>query len=278
MEKEDRVILRDQIKRYLLTCSDQERINIPKDTLEDILFETETINIEGKWYQVKIPIWSGAFLSKIDLSAIDFSDVLWNYNICVALNNIFGQLLSTIAQIRSDRADRSNYPYEIYYVNTNAKINFAESFLARFGHSSGIPKYDGLVSMSNCNFSGTGLTFGSGIKAIQILNSNLSNSSLTLPNISRLTITNSDLSNNDLSNLSINGLSNQFYGTRFKNTGMSVYLDPNEIESYLAASKSAFKKLFIAMLNDYFVGCIVNGHLLNSHPDKEHNLNLILKR
>ena len=277
MQKEDRVALREEVKRDLLTYSDQGKVIFAKETLENLLFETKTINIHGKWYQVKIPVWFGDFLSKIDLSMIDFSDVLWNYDICMALNNIFGELLSTIAQIRSTIPE-SKPSFEIYYANTNAKINFAESFLTRFGQSSGIQKYYGLVSIAHCNFSGTAVNFGEGVNAIQILNSTLSNCNLRLPNISRLTIMNSDLSNNNLSNLSIDVLSNHFYGTSFKNSGINVYLDPNEMERYLATDEITFKKLFIAMLNDYFAGCSVNGHLLSSHPDEEHNLNLILKK
>lgn len=45
--------------------------------LEDLLFEIITLNKE-KGIKIKLPIWSGDFLKKIDLSEIDFTDVSWN--------------------------------------------------------------------------------------------------------------------------------------------------------------------------------------------------------
>lgn len=278
MQKKEIDTLREKVKKYLETYCDYEKVIVPKELLEHLLFEVVEVNIKGKWYRVKLPIWSGEFLSKIDLKDISFDDVLWNYDICIALNGVFDPLTKAIHQIKSTNPVYASSPYEICYADTNAQINLAESFLFNFGKSAGIQKYEGLISVACCNFLGTHVIIGEEVKAIQFLDSNFSKSSMSIPNISRLTIRNCDLSDNDLTNLYINGLSNQFYGTNFQNSGINISLEPSEVESYLRMDEKYFKNLFITMLNDFFVGCNVNGNCLAHHEDEEHNLKLILKR
>lgn len=253
---------------------------MPKEILECLLFEVIEVNIEGKWYKVKLPIWSGEFLSKVDLKDISFKDVLWNYGICLAANSVFGPLYEAIHQIKSTNQVYTSSPYEICYANTNAQIDLAENFLFNFGKSTCHTKYYGMISVARCNFSGTHVRIGEEVKAIQILDSSFAKSKIFIPNIGigRLAIRNSDLSDNDLVHLCIDGLSNNFYGTNFRNSRINVHLDISKLESYLEMDEKHSKKLFIAMFNDYFVGCNVNGNYLSEHEDKEHNLRLILKR
>lgn len=278
MQNEEINILRERVKKYLQAYCDCEKLIVPKELLECLLFEVIEVNIKGKLYKVKVPIWSGEFLSKVDLKEISFKNVLWNYDICIALNGVFDPLTKAIYQIRSTNPVSATFPYEICYADTNAQIDLAESFLYNFGKSSGIQKYDGLISVARCNFSGTPIKIGEEVKAIQFLDSGFSKSKISIPNIGRLTIRNSDLSDNDLAHLCINGLSNHFYGTNFRNSGINISLEPSELELYLEMDEKFFKKLFITMLNDYFVGCNVNGNYLNSHKDEEQNLKLILKK
>lgn len=278
MQKKEIDILRERLKKNLETYCDHEKLIVPKEILECLLFEVIEVNIKGKWYKVKVPIWSGEFLSKVDLKDISFKDVLWNYDICIALNSVFDPLTKVIHQIKSTNQVHALSPYEIYYADTNAQIDLAESFLFNFGKSAGIQKYDGLISVAFCNFSGTHIIIGEEVKAIQFLDSSFAKSKISIPNIDRLAIINSDLSANDLAHLCIDGLSDDFYGTNFRNSRISVHLDIATLESYLEVDEKYFKKLFIAMLNDYFVGCNVNGNYLTEHEDKEHNLRLILKR
>lgn len=278
MQKKEIDILRERIKKYLETYCDYEKLTLPKELLECLLFEVIEVKIKGKWYVVRVPIWSGEFLSKVDLKEISFKDVLWNYDICIALNGVFELLTKAILKIRSTNPVYAPFPYEICYANTNAQIDLAESFLFNFGKSAGIQKYDGLISVAHCNFADTYVKIGEEVKAIQFLYSSFSKSKIFIPNIGRLTIRNSDLSENDLSHLCINGLSNHFYGTNFRNSGINISLNPSELESYLEINEELLKKMFITMLNDYFVGCNVNGNYLNSHKDEEDNLKLILRR
>lgn len=41
-----------------------------------LLFDTYTCNKE-KEIKIKLPVWSGEFLQKLDLSQVDFEDVFW---------------------------------------------------------------------------------------------------------------------------------------------------------------------------------------------------------
>lgn len=278
MKKEEIAILREKVKKYLETYCNHEKVIIPKELLEGLLFEVVEVNIKGKWYKVKVPIWSGDFISKIDLKEITFQDVLWNYDICMALNSVFDQLIEIICQIKSTNQAYTNIPYEINYANTNAQIDLSESFLFNFGKSSGIQKYNGLISVARCNFSGTDVKIGEGVKAIQFSYSNFSKSGISIPNIESIHLNDTDLSDNDLSNLYINGLSYHFSGTNFRNSGINISIDISKLESYIKMDDKYFKKLFLTMLNDYFVGCNVNGNYLNSHKEEDYNLKLILKR
>jgi len=278
MQQKEIDILRARIKKYLDTYCNHEKLIVPKELLESLLFEVIEVNIRGKWYKVKIPIWSGDFLSKIDLNEISFQDVLWNYDISISLNGVFGQLIETIHQIKSKKPAYATPPYEICYVDTNAQIDLAESFLFNFGKSSNFQKYDGLISVARCNFSGTNIRIGEEVKAIQFIYSNFAKSGISIPNIEILHLRDTDLSDNDLSHLCINGLSNNFYGTSFRNSCINVNINISELESYIQMDDKHYKKLVITMLNDYFVGCHVNGNHLNYHEDEEYNLRLILKK
>ena len=65
--------LRYKIKRLLESDEVKERIKIDKELLEQLIFDEG--NYKGA--HCKVVAWSGSFLSKIDLSEIDFDNVLW---------------------------------------------------------------------------------------------------------------------------------------------------------------------------------------------------------
>lgn len=65
--------LRYKIKRLLESDEVKERIKIDKELLEQLIFDEG--NYKGA--RCKVVAWSGSFLSKIDLSEIDFDNVLW---------------------------------------------------------------------------------------------------------------------------------------------------------------------------------------------------------
>lgn len=281
MQNREIDILRDRVKKQLDDYHGGERVSIPIELLDHLLFEIVEVKIEGNWYKVKVPVWSGEFLAKIDLSEVSFTDVLWNYDLSLASNFIFRELSYTIQQIKSTIPICSVPPYEICYANTNAQINLTEGFISNYGKVANNTKYNGLISVGKCNFSGTDVRIGEGARAIQFLYSNFVKSGIFIPKpilFRRLYLYCTNLSGIDLKHLSIDGLSNHFYGSNFRNSGIDISLEPSKLESYLDAYELSFKVRFITMLNDYFVGCRVNGIYLDYHDDEEYNLRLILKR
>lgn len=276
MSKKEMYYLREKVKKYLDNYSGNEKVIISKEILEALLFEIVTVRIDGKCYQVKVPVWSGEFLSKVDLGEISFVGVLWNYDICTALNGRFHELTAYIYQMKRTNPFYTAEPFEICYVNTNAQIDLTESFLFNFGITSGVKKYVGLISVARCNFSGTNVRIGDKeVKAIQFFRSSFAGSNIFIPETCHLTFNGTDLSGNNLSHLHIDGLSNDFYDSNFRNSGINIHLDLSALEKYVAID-GIYSKI-LKMLNDYFVGCSVNGICLDYHEDEEYNLSLILK-
>lgn len=100
--------LRYKIKRLLESDEVKERIKIDKELLEQLIFDEG--NYKGAY--CKVVAWSGSFLSKIDLSEIDFDNVLWRGEYVVDKKDNY--------VVKSD-------VLPIILDNTNAKIDFSKS-------------------------------------------------------------------------------------------------------------------------------------------------------
>ena len=77
LNKKDKDEFRNKIIELLKEVPEGQLVQIDKDILEGLLFETITVSEENN-IQAKLPIWSGEFLSKIDLSQVDFTNVSWS--------------------------------------------------------------------------------------------------------------------------------------------------------------------------------------------------------
>ena len=66
LSKESKDELRTIIKDNLKNIPDGQQIHLNKDILEFLLFDEIVVNQE-KNLKMKIPVWSGEFLRKIDL-------------------------------------------------------------------------------------------------------------------------------------------------------------------------------------------------------------------
>ena len=76
LSEKDRYAFRERIEVMLRKVPEGQRIKLDKDLLEDLLFVKKTVN-EEKDIMVKLPVWSGKFLRKIDLSEVSFDNVSW---------------------------------------------------------------------------------------------------------------------------------------------------------------------------------------------------------
>ena len=151
LNKEGRNQLRTNIEEQLSQVPEGVRIHLDKDLLEQLLFETSTevlsdklftYDLEGKIVYVKHLIWSGDFLSKIDLSEVSFDGIFWSvtYN----AEDYFGE-----------NAKNLYHEFGVTMIdlsNTNAKIDFSKAFASDF-------KVKGVeIELSCCNFANTNLS------------------------------------------------------------------------------------------------------------------------
>lgn len=68
--------LRKSIEEILKHSPNTKKVSIKKEVLEQLLFEEVVLN-EKENIVIKLPVWSGEFLEKIDLSEVDFTNVSW---------------------------------------------------------------------------------------------------------------------------------------------------------------------------------------------------------
>ena len=270
LKQEDKEELRLQIQGRLTNIENGDKVHIKKDLLESLLFEVVTVDKEKK-VVVKLPVWSGEFLKKIDLSEVDFSDVSW----CILGNDEFkidfndltitsNSVYDEIRKINNNKKRKINTTQNKFFVDfsgTNANIDLTESYEAKHG---------GYIELKKCNFAG--LDFSKieldQINELILLDSNISNTKISIPSEMNIKANGSSFENIDLSSRTIN--EDDYiapYGTNFSNsnlcnTGIKIMINSN---SFL----SSFFKLRLkeAMANDW-VGCYVNGKKILSSEEQ----------
>ncbi len=111
-------------------------------------------------FKGKILVWSGDFLSKVDLSEIDFRNVAWSPKDFISI-----VILSSTYSHYIKRFINGTLPVKLK--NTNAKIDFSTSLASSL--------FINKNSLYNCDFSGTDLSFSHGETITTISVSDLSN-------------------------------------------------------------------------------------------------------
>lgn len=153
--------VRGLIISELEQVEDGERIFLPVDLMESLIF---------KKYPIKIPIWTGPFLRKIDLSKVDFTDTCYR-----------GKAGSII---KVDKVGNSTKSMGIDLSYTNAKIDFSVNPFERND-----------VIIDSCNFEGLDLASASLKDHTKIIDSNFDNTSIHIKNFENLYIRNSSFKN-----------------------------------------------------------------------------------
>lgn len=132
---------RDFVEEILRHVPDGSKISFCKEFLERLLFDDirslndvvyyngEIVNLNKFTVDLpfKVPVWSGEFLKKLDLSEVSFEDVLWDSRCHIDVDSSVDQ--------------------SICYSNTNARIDFSCAKRNR----------DGQVCLFGVDFSGTNL-------------------------------------------------------------------------------------------------------------------------
>lgn len=187
--------LREQIPIMLSELPEGDKITLDKDLLENLLFDVIPCNSENK--KVKLPVWSGPFLRKIDLSEISFDNVSWS--LLSEYGMLFEEMINYFDENTQNKIDEYSNEKQIYidYSYSNATIDFNKSWEANFE----------TIYIANCNFEGVDLSNNIISKNLEINNSSLAHTGIILDhhNIKNCIISYTNLSNVDLSNFTIDG-------------------------------------------------------------------------
>jgi len=227
--------LRTKIIELLKDVPQGQRIKIDNDILDDLIF-FKGKNKEGK--VIKVPVWTGEFLRKIDLSEISFENAFFQDG--YSLDSIDEEMdAEDISKFKS-----KNGGYIAPFVNenstsidfsyTNANIDFSKVYTPTI--------YD-------CNFEGVDLSKSNVECLTTIMDSNFKNTNITFNFNSKFFFyTDSDFSGNDFSNSNVDA--NAFYldtirhlgGSNFSNTGLNInYEEPDIPQEYYEACKELEK-------------------------------------
>lgn len=270
LSKQDIEELRKKIQDGLTNVQNGIKLQIEKELLESLLFDVVTVDKEKKAV-IKLPVWSGYFLRKIDLREVDFSDVSWcilgNEEFKIGFNDLkisSDSVYSEIEKINDKKIDEVNALDSNFFVDyscTNAKIDLTKSYEAKHGR---------YIEIRGCNF--TDLDFSkldlSEISELILINSSIKNTELCIPSETDIKATKSYLENIDLSTRTINA-SDYFMK---KDDGFeNCYLNNSKINiklySYDFSTQLTQQRLKNTMANNW-VGCYVNGKKILSAEEK----------
>ena len=268
LNKEGKNELREKIAELLQRVPEGEKIRLEKQLLEELLFDEIVCNKEtGE--KVKLPIWSGEFLSKIDLSDVSFKNVAWSLLIEEERDTCFDEIFDeeTWHKFNVDRIYSLKDNAKVNYSNTNAKIDFSESWESRHG------SFDIIC----CDFSGVDLSNNDMSKVGSIYNSDLSNTKILLTpeilgDLKRERFGEVNFSGVDLSKFTFNlqdlvsGFGRCIFDDRcdLSNTGLKLEVQPDDMDTIY--KKDSFKKM---LANEYLNGCYVNGIKILSLEEKK---------
>ena len=268
--KKIRKVLKDKLCKY----KGKELLKIEKDILEDILFDKISYETENnKKINIKIPIFSGKFLSKLDLSEVDFSNVTWSFLGSIdKLNFLDNSLKEEYLPLDNEKTKEilkkylSQDYYKVYtdYSNTNALIKFDNSFEG---------KYKNNLEIYNTNFSNINLSNNVIHSNSILINNDFSNTNINIRpkffnNLNLLNAYNNNFENIDLSNITIPMIkyndyvnNNYFNKNNFKNTNINIEFEKDKIDNNYYEDKELIISSFIdAIDNNTIEGCYVNNN------------------
>lgn len=210
--------LRKKVEEQLLNVPDGQRVHIDKELLDDLIF-FKGKNKDGR--VIKVPVWTGQFLRKIDLSEISFENVFFQIgydDVGYSIDKVMdAEDVSRFVNIGNDRFPDYRVPglNKIDFSYTNANIDFS--------------KICGTV-ITRCNFEGLDLSKANGECITHIFESNFSNTNIKINfNHRNFIIKTSDFSNNDFSYITVdakwfNDEDRDFhiYCSNFSDTGLKI--------------------------------------------------------
>ena len=297
LSNQEKIDKRREILNSIKNLSEGERLHVDKDILEELLFQEITFNKQTN-KTLKIPVWYGKFLSRIDLSEVSFENVSWNlivkkkdlkkYTKANYITSEYCPIIDidtfcTLTKILPVLDDNEIIDYSL----TNANIEFEKSFEYKYlGFTNNENVYCGDIMVSYCDFSGTDLSNNAIYSPTGfICNTNLSNTNITIQNQGCPTFIGCNMTGVDLSKYNAEGFSlildngEEFSNCVLTNTCINIIFGYNSlyVDEYLTdiGTYSQLLKTIkdnIGHLLESTKGCFING-ILNDENNKSRIIN-----
>lgn len=150
-----RIKFRKIVEEKLEELSKGKVLSLDKKLLELLLFEEYKLD-DGKI--IKIPVWTGAFLEKLDLHEISFDNVLWDVSQYAKYLSKDIPMVSSVNLINTNANIILKRPQNSFNIVSNCtfegtNLSRQTLYLSEFGNVSDA----GLVIMPDCNFKNTGV-------------------------------------------------------------------------------------------------------------------------
>ena len=284
LSKKDKQELRKSVEVLLNASPDNKKIQLSNETLDQLLFDTYVID-EKKGIKMKIPVWSGDFLRKLDLSRVSFEDVSWaiQWDIMTDRDIYFDEEFGKLLYEKLSKLEFSllKDDYYVCYANTNARIDFSKSFDAKYNRYHNGHK---IIEIAFCDFSNVDLSDSLNLLQFEISPylSNFSNTNIKYNNICNPLLTN--FSNNNFSELEIDVVEilEDEGENDYSNTGVNLVLDPGKFQLLLGQeTKNSRRDYYIKLLKEsmekYWGGCYLNGKLIQPTDEKKQTVEQILE-
>lgn len=270
LNNEAKVKLRSEILEQLQNVQNGQRVHIDKDLLEELLFETIVCNKETGEV-AKLPIWSGPFLKKIDLSEVSFDNVAWSLMTVPGYEVYYKNLDDEACEKLTIYIEF--LPNEITdYSYTNAKIDFSVSWEAK--------RNGGKFNIYCCNFSGVDLSNNDMSQLNQIIDSDISNTGIILtPKIlvkPKNQFSDTNLTGVNLEQFTIDWkdftIGSCFFdkGCNLSYTGINILINRHDMDitshitdGHLRQALDINEGFWDMFFNGYLDGCNINGKMIS---------------
>lgn len=274
LNQEDKQELREKVEIALMSVPPKQKIHLDKSVLEELLFDTIVTNQKTR-ETVKLPVWSGDFLRKLDLSEVSFDNVSWSLLVNTVSTVIpFGRRFfdsesydkfcdSSVSEVLGAKG-------KVNYSHTNAKIDFSRSWEAKHDH----------FEICCCDFSGVDLSHNSMFGLEFVCYSDLSDTGIILTQDmfkgkSRV-FAKTKLSNVDLSGFTVNvkDIVDEFQylfdiDCDLSNSSIHITVDSKEDLSDSSGSKRLKTRFHDMLAFGYLNGCYINDKKVLSPEEQQ---------
>ena len=259
---EGRKELREKLEQIIMSeVSDGEKIALNEvfsdikeklgveDLYDYLLFESFVDEKTGEIF--KVPVWSGEFLRRVDLSNVSFENVAWTTASIMENSAITDDIANDIFNEDCQRIHMVDYSY------TNAVINFSKSWEVKALRSE-------LPAIEQCNFAGLDLSTFDINDFAYIDNSDISDTRIRVSKIDldRLDdmFANTNFSNLDMSHLTLYAPILTYISCIFINTGLNIEFSLDDFFDKKYGWFSDELEDFRNQLKEgYYDGCYLNG-------------------